>query len=469
MSRQFRIDPKLDPGDVVVGTEGQGTRLLVGAAAEPGAARVWFNASKEFVSLVIGKRGSGKSYTLGTMVEALSTTDSNTSISSLRARRAVLLIDPMGNFWPTAIPVTSDGPAKVRRQWEALRDFGCEVVPISAEVWIPAGFERPTDAVGIRQFTVQVSDLDAQDWADLLNTNLVRDPQGIALSDVFERVTQVGWSDDKRHFHAPNQNYRITDLIDCLSQMRDDPGSDHAPQTLRALARTFDGFGRMPMFSGAGTPLRDLLVEGQVSILMLPLRVGHDLRRVLTRVLIRRILRERELASQIKQRLDVDRLGDDVRVQLTEVLHRSIPKTVLAIDEAQELLGDEGGEARQALEDFCLLGRNYGLSLILATQRPTTGAISAKVRSQVDTCFIHRLLTQDDIDNTYKNLLCAYPREVRTGDRILQYADLVRSLEVGQCIVTSSSMTNALGVSIPARLVVLNIRPRVTVHGGEVD
>ena len=298
---------------------------------------------------------------------------------------------------------------------------------------------------------------------------MVRDPQGIALSDVYERVTQIGWTDAKHHFHAPNPKYQINDFVECLSQMREDSACDHASQTLRALARAFDGYGRMAMFSGAGTPLRDLLIEGQVSILMLPLRVGHDLRRVLTRVLIRRILRERELSSQVKQRLDVDRISDQVRAELTAVLQRSIPKTVLAIDEAQELLGDEGGEARQALEDFCLLGRNYGLSLILATQRPSTGAISAKVRSQVDTCFIHRLLTQDDIDNTYKNLLCAYPREVRAGDRVLQYADLVRSLEVGQCMVTSSSMTNGAGVSIPARLVVLNIRPRVTVHGGDVD
>jgi hypothetical protein len=99
----------------------------------------------------------------------------------------------------------------------------------------------------------------------------------------------------------------------------------------------------------------------------------------------------------------------------------------------------------------------------------TTGAISPRVRSQVDTCFVHLLLTLDDIDNTYKNLLSAYPREVRVGDRSLQYADLVRSLEVGQAVVTSSTMTNDNGQPTPSRLVVLNVRPRVTVHGGEVD
>jgi energy-coupling factor transporter ATP-binding protein EcfA2 len=468
MPKQFRIDPKLEPGDVVVGTDGSGTSLLVGAAAEPGAQNVWFNASKEFVALVIGKRGSGKSHTLGTMVEALATTEARTSISTLETRRAVLLIDPMGNFWPTAIPVSSDGPPKVRRQWEAVQAFGCGVVPISAQIWLPAGFEQPTDAKGIRNFTLQVSDLDAQDWADLLKANLVRDPQGIALADVYDRVTDLGWTDKKNKFHPPKDDYTLRDMIDCVTQMREDSSTDHAAQTLRALTRTLEGFARMPLFSGEGTPLTDLLLEGTVSVLMLPLRVGHDLRRVLTRVLIRRILRERELASQIRQRLDVERADDSERGLLTAELRERIPKTVLAIDEAQELLGDEGGEARQALEDFCLLGRNYGLSLILATQRPTTGAISPKVRSQVDTCFVHRLLTQDDIDITYKNLLSAYPREVRVGDRSLQYPDLVRSLEIGQAVVTSSTMTNVTGQAVPSRLVVLNVRPRVTVHGGEV-
>jgi uncharacterized protein len=468
MPKQFRIDPRLEPGDAIVGTEGAGTRLLLGSAAEPGAQRVWFNASKEFVSMVIGKRGSGKSHTLGAIIESLATTDAQTSISALETRRAVLLIDPMGNFWPTSIPVAADGTPKVRRQWQALRDFGCEPVPISAQVWLPAGFGQSTDAAGIRNFTVQVTDLDAQDWADLLRTNLVRDPQGIALAEAYDRVTQLGWADNTSR-HPANPNYAIRDLIDFLTYLRDDAGSDHSPQTLRALIRTLEGFARMPLFSGQGTPLTDLLVEGTVSILMLPLRVGHDLRRVLTRVLIRRILRERELASQIRQRLDVERTNGDERRRLTEALGSRIPKTVLAIDEAQELLGDEGGEARQALEDFCLLGRNYGLSLILATQRPTTGAISPKVRSQVDTCFVHRLLTQDDIENTYKNLLSAYPREVRVGDRSLQYQDLVRSLEIGQAVVTSSTMTSENGQPVPSRLVVLNVRPRVTVHGGEVD
>ena len=40
-----------------------------------------------------------------------------------------------------------------------------------------------------------------------------------------------------------------------------------------------------------------------------------------------------------------------------------------------------------------------GLSLIMATQRPTASAVSSKVRSQVDLYFIHRLLTRLAIEN----------------------------------------------------------------------
>ena len=122
---------------------------------------------------------------------------------------------------------------------------------------------------------------------------------------------------------------------------------------------------RQDVFTGNGTPLTDLLVPGRLGILMLPHRVGEHLRLVITRLLIRRILMEREAAAQIRQRLDVEKLDEAKKEELEKMLKDMIPRSILAIDEAQELLGDEGGEARQALEAFCLLGRNYGLSLLL--------------------------------------------------------------------------------------------------------
>ena len=162
----------------------------------------------------------------------------------------------------------------------------------------------------------------------------------------------------------------------------------------------------------------------------------------------------------------MQKLENSERDALEERLCKLVPKTILAIDEAQELLGDEGGEAKEALEDFCLLGRNFGLSLILATQRPTAAAISAKVRAQVDTYFIHRLLTQEDIDQTERNLISQMPEEIRLGNHLLQYGRLLRSLDTGQCLITSDQIGSRNGLS---RALIADIRPRTRVHGGEVS
>jgi hypothetical protein len=223
----------------------------------------------------------------------------------------------------------------------------------------------------------------------------------------------------------------------------------------------------LPLFAQGATPLTDIIREGQLSILMLPARIGHDLRRVLTRLLIRRIMREREEASQIRNRLDLQaQLPDQERRAMEERLGQLIPRTVLAIDEAQELVGEEGHEARQALEDFCLLGRNYGLSMVLATQRPSIGAISAKVRAQVDTTIVHRLMTQEDIDTTWRDMQSVWPTTVKLRDRDLDYGSLIRSLDVGQAVVSSSNI-RLERESGAARSFIMNVRPRIRVHGGE--
>jgi hypothetical protein len=160
------------------------------------------------------------------------------------------------------------------------------------------------------------------------------------------------------------------------------------------------------------------------------------------------------------------RLDAEERARLQALRAQLVPKTILAIDEAQELLGDEGGEAKVALEDFCLLGRNYGLSLILATQRPTAGAISSKVRAQVDTYFIHRLLTEEDIDIARRNLISEYPSQVRLGNVECDFSRLVRTLQTGQCFVTSDRVSCKESLR---RSFVLDVRPRTRVHGGEVS
>lgn len=456
MARQFIVDPPIN-GEVCVGTVGTGTRLYLGRVAETGAARkVFFQGAKEFVVLLNGKRGSGKSHTLGVMLEGLATAENETTLSKHTARRAVLLLDPMGNFWTTSHLARPDGPEKVRQQFASLDGWQCRPEPMNVRVWLPSGYRTENHPADVREFCVRVADLDAADWADLVGVNLVRDPQGAALSEAFHAVSEA----------RAGREYGLSDLIAHLENMRDHSGGgDHADATLRALLRSLRSLERQPVFSGRGTPLTELLQPGMLSVLMLPLSVGPDLRRVITRLLIRRILKEREEASQMLQRLAIEEISETERTRLLAEVNARVPRTVLALDEAQELLGDDGGEAREALEAFCLLGRNYGLSLVLATQRPTASALSPKVRSQVDLCMVHRLLTQEDIDVSWRNLLGVFPKEVMLGSEKLDFAQLLRALEPGQAVMSASHAT-AFGEPLH-RVFVLQVRPRVTVHGGE--
>ena len=463
MTHQYIISDQIS-GEVNVGTEGHSSKLLLGRVGETGPRRnIYFSGSKEFVGLIIGKRGSGKSHSLGVMLEGLCTQNDRTSISEHSERRAVLLLDPMGNFWTTMHKVRKDGPPKVAAQFQELRAWDLQPEDINTSVWLPAGFRNEYDPPNVADFTVRVSDLNASDIADIIGVNLIRDPQGAALHEAYCAVVEDGWNDGMTK-HPAKANYDLPDLVAYLEYLGTQQQNVHQPSTLRALTRSLSSLARQPVFSGKGTALIELLKPGKLGILMLPARVGHDLRRVITRLLIRQILSDREHASQINQRLLVETLSPEERARLELELGKHAPRSVVAIDEAQELLGDDGAEAREALEDFCLLGRNYGLSLLLATQRPTTGAISAKVRSQADFQLIHRLLTQDDIDLVRSNLLAVVPDEVRLGTRVLNFSELVRSLERGQAIVSAS---HAFARDTISRIIIASIRPRVTVHGGE--
>jgi hypothetical protein len=369
----------------------------------------------------------------------------------------------MMNFWPFLIPVDNAGPDKVRKQFALLDGWDCTPEDSNVELWIPNGFRREFDYPSIKDFALRTSDLDPQDWADIAGINLVRDPQGMLLAEVLDLVTATGWTDNAGRAHKPNPQFDLDSLLECIQQGR---SAFHRDDVARALGRTFEAWKRTGIFQSTGTSLTDMVKPATLSILSLPQRIGHDLRKVISRVIIRRLLKEREAASQIRQRLDVENLDSAARENLAHKLSTLVPKTILAIDEAQELLGDEGGEAREALEDFCLQGRNYGLSLILATQRPTAGAISPKVRAQVDTYLIHRLLTQDDIDMTHKNLISQLPDEIRLGHSDLDYGRLLRSLDTGQCLITSDRISSKDGRT---RSFVTDIRPRTRVHGGEVS
>jgi hypothetical protein len=453
--KTYDIEPRV-AGRVWVGGTGRESVVLAGRLAErTNSENIYFDGSDNFVVFEVGKRGSGKSYGMGSLLEGFATVEAS-NISTHKERRAVILLDPLDIHWTALQPLRPEGPEGLRRQHEVVAKWpGLDVEPIRVRAFVPAGYEWPQiDHPELREYRIPVSSLTAADWALLLRADLVTEPRGRLVDEAHRKVTEIGWAGA-----GPNANYSIDDLVACIEN-DPDISAFYATETSRSVVQPLRSLARMPLFADReGTPMTDLAQAGVLSILCLG-RLPEDLRTVLATVLVRKLRQDRMIASQIKRRLALSTDSEDVRAALGAELSRHVPRTILAIDEAQILMPARGYTmARQALDAYVLEGRNYGLSLWLATQRPK-GAISDAAASQIDTFIVHRLSVSEDIAAVCGLLQNAQPDKVRAGGREIELPELIRSLDVGQAIFSSSN-TNA------SRLVVANVRPRMVAHGGE--
>ena len=186
-------------------------------------------------------------------------------------------------------------------------------------------------------------------------------------------------------------------------------------------------------------------------------RMSVPLQLVILSAVIRRLMDERMAASEIEKHLAIKvDLSNDKRSELCAFLENSVPRTLVALDEAQNILSSERRtSAGEMLIRFVREGRNYGLSFMVATQQPT--AIDSRILAQVDTIIAHKLTVQTDIDYVRRNLKSNLAQEVLYGGRSMDFNELLRSLDVGQALVSNTEADRA---------VLVDIRPRVSVHGG---
>lgn len=455
----FDVEPRVN-GDIYFGDTRREAVILAGRSAERGVAgQIFFDGSDNFVVLEVGKRGSGKSYGMGALLEGFATSAADGGIARHKERRGVLLLDPLDIHWTALLPLAGDGPGGLRRQFEVLRKWpGLTVEPIRARAWVPAGFRWDIDHPDFREYYLPVSVLEAGDWALLLSTDLLLEPRGRLIGEAHEKVTALGWRSGSTRVPA-RTDYSIQDLIQCIE--RDDAIQQfyHA-ETIRSVVQPLLAFARMPLFSARdGTPMVELVEPGILSVLSLG-RLSDDLRTVVAAVVVKKLYQDRAVASQIRRRLELQKLEEDERNRLEAEHARHVPRTILALDEAQILMPAKGGDlARQVLDAYVLQGRNFGLSLWLATQRPK-GAISEAAVSQIDTFIVHRLSVADDIVEVCRLLQSARPDKIRLQGREIDLAEMIRALDVGQAIISSAS-------GDAPRLVTVTLRPRMVAHGGE--
>lgn len=412
--------------------------------------RVNFDLSAESVFAIFGQRGSGKTYSLSVIAEGLGTTKPNSSLGKISKNKAVLLLDTLNtNRWMNRpLEVDSDN-VEIKKQAEALKGWNeLEVENLEVKVFVPKGYEMSDYKEQFTPFQINIPDMEIGDFASLFDVDIMTDPMGQLLFDVYNKVCFKGWKDTKGNLTRAKEDYSIDDLILCVEKDKEINELYTESGTIRAIKQRLSTIQNNQIFSVAGTSLQELLKPGVVSILLLK-RLPADLRAVLVAILTRRIMKERgDSAERIK-----NAAYTGISIDSKDYL---VPPTILLIDEAQNIFPTgKSSLVKKEVIEFTKMGRNFGLSLGFTTQQPTI--IEDEIMSQVDTLLIHQLTTQKEIDYIKHNLKCPLPQSIELNRRKLSFDDLLRGLEKGQSVISSGTSQ---------RTFVVNIRPRVSLHGG---
>ena len=457
--KKFTVKPRYTPKNLItIGVpEGKDDYWLsLGRLAEIGIpTMVRFDVSHPHVVAIFGKRGSGKSFTMGSMLEGLCTAKPDTCISHIRRKEAILLLDTLGIFQWTDISLEQGVDSEVMRTQRATwRTWELKPEALDVQVWIPKGTRTEATPKNHLEFAIRTSDFTADDWGYLLDLDIYQDRMGQLLNDAYIKVTLEGWN-SKHGRQAPKTAYALEDLIECIKQDNELFDSYQA-ETRRAVIQQLTTYFRNPLFDNQGTPLTEMLIPGRMNVLVMS-RMSGSLRLVILSALVRRLMDERMVASEMEKHLLIrPDVTSDERRSIEEKLAFSVPPTWIALDEAQNILpGDKKTTAGEMLIRYVREGRNYGLSFMVATQQPT--ALDGRLLAQVDTIVAHKLTVQSDIDYIRKNLKSNLPQEVVFSTRTLEFDELLRSLDVGQALVSNTEADRAL---------ILDVRPRISVHGG---
>jgi len=378
---------------------------------------VTLDSSRARVLLVCGKRGSGKSYTLGVLAEEL---------FQQQPAPCVLIVDPVGIFWTMAegaersgLGAEGSGPLP-RSLSPEPRAIGLPVqllVPGDPAKAYPAALLAYFQQLGIRvgQVALRPSELSADAWCELFGLS-INEPLGIALSRAAQALAAEGQAFSLRDIEEGIQH-------DPLSQDR----TKEALLNRLSIAKTWH------LFDPQSTDLAQQIRSDVLSILDCSiLDYGtHGLRSLVLAMVARNLFTAYHTARRQAT------VADTSRAPLW-----------LLIDEAHQFIPQGSSTlAKDALIRWVKEGRQPGLSCILASQQP--GSLDQDVLSQCDALIAHKLTNLEDLQAANR-LSQAY-----MGSELKVY---LRHLNgPGQAVLVDDARE---------RVAMLQIRPRQTRHGG---
>ena len=383
---------------------------------------IMMDVAKPHVILIAGKRGSGKSTTIGVIAEEMSALP-----EEITNKLSILIFDTMGIFWTMKFPNLRD--EKLLEEWE-LKPMSFDV-----KVYTPEGFFQKYKKEGIATdypFSLKVSELSSADWMNVFGIGLL-DPVGILIERAIEDLKELYKGE-----------YSIEDILEFIQKDKKTEQKVRDAAENRFLAARSWG-----LFSEKGTKIQDLTQGGKISILDVSCYSdigGWGVKNLVIGLIARKILNERMTARK-KEEMESIEEGQSL---FSEEEIEEKPLVWIFIDEAHEVLSrKETTAATDALVKLLREGRQPGISLVLATQQP--GEIHTDVMTQSDIVISHRLTAKRDIE-ALNRMMQSY----LTGD-LQKYLNQLPRLKGSAILLDDNS----------ERIYPMRVRPKLSWHGGE--
>ena len=385
--------------------------------------QILMDVARSHVILVAGKRGSGKSYTLGVITEELSNLpkEVNQNIGSL-------IFDTMGIYWTMKFENEKDKTL--------LQEWKLKPQNLPVKIFVPFGHHNFYLEKGIpidEKFALDSSELASEDWIITFGLKMT-EPISILIQRTINNLKEKG-------------EFGIDKIISHLGS--DEKNSQEVKNAAISLFEAAKTWGIFAETSEQSTKVKDLITGGTTTVLDLSVynSVGaFNVRALIISLLSRKIFKERMIARKAEEIKSVSKSLDF----LSTTEKKEDPLVWLFIDEAHEFLPlKEKTIATDALIQLLREGRQPGISVVLATQQP--GQIHTDVMTQSDIVIAHRVTSQPDLE-ALNHIMQSY-----LLDSIKKYMDDLPALKGSAIVLDDNS----------ERIYPIRIRPRFTWHGGE--
>ncbi|OGO21924.1 MAG: ATPase [Chloroflexi bacterium RBG_16_50_9] len=362
--------------------------------------------------LVCGKTGTGKSYTLGVLIEELARI----------GKDIILVVDPQGIFWSTAQP--NESHSETDKLWE----FEREARGFRINMLVPGNpAERYGDkaiveelerrGINVQELRLNPSDLSPEMWCELFDLDI----NGLMGIMLFKAVRQCS--------QRLGREFLIDDIAAEVSKLH---GLD---QTKEAIQRKLDMAHDWQIFEeNRYREIWEILQPDAINVLDVSViaQGRYGLRNLVLAVLATFIFRMRAIA----RRREALGLASDTK------------KVWLVIDEAHNFCPSVRSTlSKDILIRWAKEGRQPGLSLVVASQQPS--AIDAEILTQCGIRIVHRITSKDD----YRAIDALSQDYLSDG----LFSQIKQLNGPGQTLLIDDERESVIPVQV---------RPRQSLHGG---